>query len=101
MSRASARLAWQQSALARDLTLEMTKFLNVDLALGLTFATAALGAPGNQPKRRERNRINAQKALDAVVRHRHRANLPPDESAQIDIKINRLRLALERLDRPA
>ena len=78
----------------------MVQFLNADLDLGLTFAAAATGA-GAQTNRRDRNRINAQKALEAVVKLRLRANLDPDESAQIDTKIKRLRSALEKLDQAA
>ena len=98
MSQESARLALKQSALGRALSLQMSKFLNADLALGLTFAAAAMAA-GKQPKRRERNRTHAQNALDAVVKHRRRANLNSDDSAQIETKINRLRSAIEKLDR--
>jgi len=78
----------------------MLNFLHADLDLGLTFANAAIAA-GKQPKRKERNRTNAQKALDAVVKHHRRADLDPDESAKIDTKINLLRSALEKLDRKA
>jgi len=97
MPRYSAQLALRHSALGRALNVQMTKFLNADLALGLTFAAAAMAA-GNQSSRKERNRTNAQKALDAVVKHRHQANLNSDDSAQIETKINRLRIAIQKLD---
>ena len=78
----------------------MVKFLDADLDLGLTFANAAMTAC-KLPKRKERNRTNAQKALDAVVKHHRRADLNADESAKINTKINLLRGALEKLDRRA
>ncbi len=78
----------------------MVEFLNADLDLGLTFAAAAAAA-SRHTKRKERNRTNARKALDAVMKYRHRANLDGNESAQIDTKINRLRGALEKLDQTA
>ena len=97
MSRDLVRLALKESALGRALSFEMTKFLKTDLALGLTFAAAAL-ASGRHSQRKERNRTNAQKALDTVVKHRDRANLNPDDYAQIETKIDRLRAALQKLD---
>ena len=100
MSTRSARLALHQSALLRDLRLQTVRFLHADLNLGLTFASAAMAA-GKLPKRKERNRTNAQKALDAVVKHNRRADLDAYESAKLDTKISLLRSALEKLDRKA
>jgi hypothetical protein len=74
----------------------LAQFLKIDVALGLTFAGIALHAI-RDPKKRERNRINARKAYDAVTTFRGRTELGVDDAAQVSGDLKRLRSALESL----
>lgn len=66
-------------------------FLRVELDTAMTFAQAALGA-GNDTVKRDRNRVNARKGYDTLLRLGLKFPFVPDET-----KFRELKDALELL----
>jgi hypothetical protein len=70
-------------------------FLNAELRTGLTLSRIALSAI-HQDKR-ERNRINARKAYDAILHYLPEANLSAREAEEIETRLAELRSELQLL----
>ena len=85
-----------ETVLARALNAQMAKFLEVDVALGLTFAHIATNAT-KDPHKRERNTLNAQKALASVLKYKSRTRLDTARAILIESKVDRLKTALKNL----
>jgi predicted mannosyl-3-phosphoglycerate phosphatase (HAD superfamily) len=71
-------------------------FLRAELRTGLTLSEIALAA--THAKKRNRNRVNARKAYDAVLRFLPGTDLAPDENIEINTKLEKLRRKLQLLD---
>lgn len=78
-----------------DPTLAEVDFLRSELHTGLTLTKIALDA--RRPTKSSRNRANARKAYDSVVRFAPKVNLSPDETDEIKSKLNQLRTELKLL----
>jgi hypothetical protein len=76
-------------------TLAEIDFLRSEIDTGLTFAKIALDA--HRHDTRNRNRLNARKAYDAVLRFMPRVNLSPEESSEMKIRVEHLKAELDRL----
>ena len=71
------------------------EFLHTEVLTGLPFSGVALGAAYEDKK--TRNRINARKAYDTLLRFLPGASLAPDQEAEINSKLNELRGELRLL----
>jgi hypothetical protein len=71
-------------------------FLLADLGLGLTFTRIASDAAVGSEKR-TRNQANAKKVYDAMSRFSPHLSLTKDEREGIEVDLDELKLALERL----
>ena len=70
-------------------------FLHTEVDTGLTFCRLALSATDNA--RRERNRVNALKAYNSLVRFSKRAALTPSRAQTLQNGIAELKRLLDRL----
>ena len=68
-------------------------FMRTEVSVGLEFAELASGA-GDQTQKRERNRANAQKAYDSLMKFLPRLSLTPAESSELNSGVEQLRLAI-------
>lgn len=71
-------------------------FLDIELETSLTFAEEALTA-GNDLAKRNRDRVNARKGYNTLLRFRLRFPIPPSEERKFDEKLRQLKSDLERL----
>ncbi len=71
------------------------RFLRTELATGLTLSRIAHHA--NHPDKADRNRANARKAYDAVLRFTPQVNLSQEETEEIKSKLAKLKAALQSL----
>lgn len=78
-----------------DPTLAEKDFLRSEIDTGLTLAKIALDA--DRHDRRNRNRLNARKAYDTVLRFMPRVNLSPEETSEMKIRVEHLKAELVRL----
>ena len=76
-------------------TLAEKDFLRSEIDTGLTLAKIALDA--HRRDRRNRNRLNARKAYDTVMRFMPRVNLTPEETSEMKIRVEHLKAELVRL----
>ena len=72
-----------------------TDFLRAELRVGLT--RTAIAQKASTESKRERNRIEARKAYDSVLRFLPEATLSPEEKKEIDLKLVELRFSLQSL----
>ena len=72
-----------------------TNFLKVDIATALTFSGIALQA--DDPIKKNRNRRNARKGYDTIVRLVDKVHLSKDDAQVIREGLRRLKSELERL----
>ncbi|PYV69661.1 MAG: hypothetical protein DMG96_33370 [Acidobacteria bacterium] len=70
-------------------------FLRSELSTGLTLT--GIAQDSRDRARADRNRANARKAYDAVLRFAPKVGLSPDETAEIKSKLAQLRSELQRL----
>jgi hypothetical protein len=70
-------------------------FLRTELHTGLTLARLALSA--DRKDKHERNRMNARKAYDAVLRFAPRIMLRRDEAKEIKSRLSELKSDLQSL----
>jgi len=70
-------------------------FLRSELHTGFTLT--GIARDSRDRARAERNRANARKAYDAVLRFAPKAGLSPDETAEIKSKLAQLRSELQHL----
>ena len=70
-------------------------FLHSELRTGLTLTGIALDS--RDQARADRNRANARKAYDAVLRFAPKVGLSPDETNEINAKLEQLRSQLQHL----
>lgn len=70
-------------------------FLRCEIDTGLTLAKIALDA--NRRDRRNRNRLNARKAYDTVLRFMPRVSLTREEVSEMKIRVEHLKAELVRL----
>ena len=78
-----------------DPTLAEVDFLRSELQTGLTLTKIALDA--SRGDRTSRNRVNARKAYDAVVRFTPKVSLSESETNEIKSKLDQLRTQLQLL----
>jgi len=78
-----------------DPTLAEVDFLRSELHTGLTLTKIARDA--RRRTKSDRNRANARKAYDSVVRFAPKVNLSPDETDEFKSKLNQLRTELKLL----
>ncbi len=71
-------------------------FLLIELEASLTFAEAALSAVNNVAKR-ERDRANARKGYDTLLRFSRQFNVPPSAEQYFADKLRHLKSVLEVL----
>lgn len=72
-------------------------FLLTELDTGLTFARLALAARSDNPQKRERNRKNARKAYDSLLRFQARTAFSSPEKTRLEEGKKELRAALRSL----
>ena len=72
-------------------------FLFVEVKTGLTFANSALSGTGRTRERIERNRKNARRAYDSLLRFRRRVPLSDKEAVRLEAGIQELKAALQAL----
>ena len=70
-------------------------FLQAELRLGLTMSRIALQA--HHGAKKERNRINARKAYDAILHYLPDSNLSAQEAQEIKTGLSALRSELQNL----
>lgn len=70
-------------------------FLRTELLTGLTLSGIALRT--THVEKRRRNRANAKKAYEAVLRFLPGTQVPPDQEDEIRIKLEELKGELQRL----
>jgi len=80
-----------------DLASASVGFLFAELHTGLTFAEIALSASGDDPGKLERNRENARKAYDSLLRFQGRTVLSAEEAAELETGKEKLKTALKAL----
>ena len=68
-------------------------FMRTEISMGLAFAKVASGA-GDQIQKRDRNRANAQKAYDALLKFLPRLSLKAAEAKELYSGAERVRLAI-------
>jgi hypothetical protein len=73
-----------------------TDFLKVDLETALTFSSIALQSL-DDPIKRQRNRRNARRGYDVIVRLMVRVSLTEDDARHIDLNLQRLKRELQQL----
>lgn len=78
-----------------DIDIARSAFLNTELEAGLMFCRIALRT--KDPAKRERSRINAQKAYKAVLRFSKGAALSPPQAEALRKGTAELRRLLDRL----
>jgi hypothetical protein len=78
-----------------DMQLAELDFLRSELTTGLTLIKIAHDA--NQSDKADRNRANARKAYDAVLRFSSKVSLSDVETSEIKSKLAELRAALQSL----
>ena len=69
-------------------------FLRTEIRTGLTFSRIALDA---REDKRDRNRVNARKAYDAIVHFMHGSALDADEAKEIKRGLAQLKSELVKL----
>lgn len=72
-----------------------TDFLRTEIRTGLTFSRIALDS--TRKDKRERNRANARKAYDAIVRFMHGSTPDADEAKEIKRGLAQLKSELVKL----
>lgn len=82
--------------LARDLHRQGAKFLFADIETGLAFCEIAASSDRDK-KTRQRNRGNARKAYDTVLKLSEKLALTSEEKIVFDEKIVALKRALQAL----
>lgn len=81
---------------ADDFNQKGTEFLKTELNTGLTLAEIALGEePGSGE--RAKGQYNARKAYDTFLRLRGRIEVAESERRELQVRLNKLRAALEQL----
>jgi len=70
-------------------------FLRAELITGITRCRIALQA--RQEEKRQRNRVNARKAYDAILQYKPKSSLTASETAEIDSRLSELRALLLNL----
>ncbi len=83
-------------AVEKNANAARVKALMADLAAGLAFAKIASERTADSTKR-ERNRRNARKAYDSVVKFAKRASLASTEERALNDGLAKLKSALEQL----
>jgi len=78
-----------------DATTADLGFLRTELHTGLTLARLALNA--DRKDKTDRNRMNARKAYDAVLRFAPRTMLTQDEAKEIKSRLSELKSDLQTL----
>ena len=81
--------------LALQTTAAETQFLRTELLAGLNFSKIALAA--EDESKIERNRVNARKAYDALLRFIPDAVLSSEETKEINSQLSELKADLQRL----
>ena len=84
------------SDLFRSLDQKMAQFLEIDLAIGLTFAAIALESQNLE--RRQRNKAHARKAFEVITAFLPRTKLNADTARRLIAGLDRLRTALQNLE---
>jgi hypothetical protein len=78
-----------------DPRLQGVQFLRTELLTGITLSDIALRTTDAHKK--SRNRANARRAFDAVLRFLPSSNLKPEEAAEIGSKLEQLKSDLKQL----
>ena len=78
-----------------DPTATEVGFLRTELSTGLTLSRLALDA--RRQDKANRNRANARKAYDAVLRFMPKASLSVDETSEVNSKLQELKSQLKLL----
>jgi hypothetical protein len=73
-----------------------TDFLKVDLKTALSFSNFALQSV-DDPTKRQRNRRNARRAYDTVLRLLKRVSLSDDDAQRMNRNLERLKTELQHL----
>lgn len=76
------------------------KFLLTEIETGLTFAHVAVTAKPNQKDKIERNRKNARKAYDTLLRFQPQVSFSEEENAKFKAGKKKLEAALRVLGEP-
>ncbi|HEU5404023.1 MAG TPA: hypothetical protein VFU86_21895 [Terriglobales bacterium] len=71
-------------------------FLQIELDTSLTFVEAALSA-GDNAEKRSRDRANARKGYDTIMRFSRKYAVPPDAAPDFDERLRHLKSALQLL----
>lgn len=71
------------------------EFIRAEVLTGLTFAKIALGS--RHQDKIDRNRVNARKAYDTLLRFMPRDNVTTEEWDEVRAKIAELKTQLQRL----
>ncbi len=71
------------------------QFIRTELLAGLTFSKIALKA--NYVDKTDRNRVNARKAYDALVRFIPKCLLSAEEAREVESKMAQLKSELQQL----
>jgi hypothetical protein len=88
-------LSEQLTDTGRQLNATHADFLRVDVETALTFSGLALETDNNE--KRQRNRKNARKAYDTILRLGKNVTLTPAQAKHMQEKISRLKRELELL----
>lgn len=83
--------------MAKNSTATGVEFLFTELQSGLTFAHLAISAPQSYTDKVERNRKNARKAYDSLLRFQGGISLSQEEAARFESGKNALKQALRAL----
>jgi len=83
--------------MAKNSSATGVEFLFTELQSGLTFAHLAISAPQNHREKVERNRKNARKAYDSLLRFQGGISLTKEEAERFETGKNELRQALRAL----
>jgi hypothetical protein len=83
--------------MAKSFSSSGAAFLFVEVQTGLAFAKFALSGTGKSRERIERNRKNARRAYDSLLRFRQRVSLSDNEVARLEAGIQELKAALQAL----
>jgi hypothetical protein len=92
----SKALTKQLSDTGQQLNATNVDFLKIDVETALTFTQLALATDNKEKK--ERNRKNARKAYDTILRMWNSVTLTPSQEGYIHEKMSRLKSDLDLLD---
>lgn len=73
------------------------KFLQTELETSITFAEAALSAGNNNLEKRERDRANARKGYDTILRFGRKYAVQPSAAEDFADRLRHLKSALHTL----